>query len=161
MATLHLMVGLPCSGKTTLAQKLERERSALRLTPDEWQVPLFGQDAEEPRREPFGVAGAQARVRLDQRVLDQVRSGIGVAHHAVRMPEHGFLIAARRCSFTVAHDPISIPQFNKNDAKLRRTSPRDRPLMRQIEFTAPELQLHSHQQTIATGVRILHQSGIA
>ena len=47
MATLHLMVGLPCSGKTTLAQKLESERSALRLTPDEWQVRLFGQDAEE------------------------------------------------------------------------------------------------------------------
>jgi predicted kinase len=48
VATLHLMVGLPCSGKTTLARKLETERSALRLTPDEWQVRLFGQDAEEP-----------------------------------------------------------------------------------------------------------------
>ena len=47
MATLHLMVGLPCSGKTTLAQELESEQSALRLTPDEWQVRLFGQDAEE------------------------------------------------------------------------------------------------------------------
>lgn len=47
MATLHLMVGLPCSGKTTLARKLEIERSALRLTPDEWQLPLFGQDVEE------------------------------------------------------------------------------------------------------------------
>jgi predicted kinase len=42
------MVGLPCSGKTTLARKLEYERSALRLTPDEWQVRLFGQDAEDP-----------------------------------------------------------------------------------------------------------------
>jgi predicted kinase len=51
MATLHLMVGLPCSGKTTLARKLEREKSALRLTPDEWQVALFGQDAEEPEHD--------------------------------------------------------------------------------------------------------------
>ena len=42
------MVGLPCSGKTTLARKLELERSALRLTPDEWHVRLFGQDAEAP-----------------------------------------------------------------------------------------------------------------
>jgi predicted kinase len=42
------MVGLPCSGKTTRAQQLERERSALRLTPDEWHIRLFGQDAEEP-----------------------------------------------------------------------------------------------------------------
>ena len=51
MATLHLMVGLPCSGKTTLAQKLESEQSALRLTPDEWQVRLFGQDAKEPEHD--------------------------------------------------------------------------------------------------------------
>jgi predicted kinase len=51
MATLHLMVGLPCSGKTTLARKLEHEKSALRLTPDEWQIPLFGQDAEEPEHD--------------------------------------------------------------------------------------------------------------
>jgi hypothetical protein len=48
VATLHLMVGLPCSGKTTLAQRLESEKAALRLSPDEWQVRLFGQDAEEP-----------------------------------------------------------------------------------------------------------------
>ena len=49
MATLHLMVGLPCSGKTTLARTLERRYSALRLTPDEWQVRLFGQDAADPQ----------------------------------------------------------------------------------------------------------------
>ena len=47
MATLHLMVGLPCSGKTTLAQKLEYELPALRLNLDEWHIRLFGQDAEE------------------------------------------------------------------------------------------------------------------
>jgi len=51
VATLHLMVGLPCSGKTTLAKRLEHERSALRLTPDGWQVGLFGQDAREPEHD--------------------------------------------------------------------------------------------------------------
>ena len=45
--TLHLMVGLPCSGKTTLARQLEREYSALRFTLDEWHVRLYGQDALE------------------------------------------------------------------------------------------------------------------
>ena len=45
------MVGLPFLGKTTLARKLEQERSALRLTPDEWQVRLFGQDAKEPEHD--------------------------------------------------------------------------------------------------------------
>src|SRR5215207_4876224 len=44
MATLHLMVGLPCSGKTTLARQLETKYSALRLTADEWHIRLFGYD---------------------------------------------------------------------------------------------------------------------
>src|SRR3972149_11735485 len=51
MAILHLIVGLPCSGKTTLAQKLEHELPALRLTLDEWHIRLFGQDAEEPEHD--------------------------------------------------------------------------------------------------------------
>jgi predicted kinase len=51
LATLHLMVGLPFSGKTTLAKELERECSALRLTTDEWHVLLFGQDAKEPEHD--------------------------------------------------------------------------------------------------------------
>ena len=44
MATLHLIVGLPCSGKTTLALQLETKYSALRLTTDEWHIRLFGHD---------------------------------------------------------------------------------------------------------------------
>ena len=40
--TLHLTVGLPGVGKTTLARELERASGALRLTPDEWMMPLFG-----------------------------------------------------------------------------------------------------------------------
>ena len=44
MAKLHLMVGLPCSGKTTLARQLEAKYSALRLTTDEWHIRLFGHD---------------------------------------------------------------------------------------------------------------------
>jgi predicted kinase len=51
MATLHLMAGLPCSGKTTLANKLEHELPALRLALDEWHIVFFGQDAEEPEHD--------------------------------------------------------------------------------------------------------------
>jgi predicted kinase len=40
--TLDLMVGLPGVGKTTAARALEKAGGALRLTPDEWMVPLFG-----------------------------------------------------------------------------------------------------------------------
>jgi predicted kinase len=45
------MVGLPCSGKTILARALEHQHSALRLTPDEWHIRLFGQDAEDPEHD--------------------------------------------------------------------------------------------------------------
>ncbi|HJR05651.1 MAG TPA: ATP-binding protein [Pyrinomonadaceae bacterium] len=48
MATLLLMCGLPGSGKTTLAKQLERERQAMRLTPDEWIVRLFGSNLTLP-----------------------------------------------------------------------------------------------------------------
>jgi len=51
MATLYLMVGLPCSGKTTRAKELEDELFALRLTPDEWHVNLFGHDVHDPEHD--------------------------------------------------------------------------------------------------------------
>jgi predicted kinase len=51
MTTLHLMIGLPCSGKTTLAKTLETELGALRLTPDEWHRFLYGQDATHPEHD--------------------------------------------------------------------------------------------------------------
>ena len=44
VATLHLMVGLPCSGKTTYARQLAKENNALLLTRDEWHFKLFGND---------------------------------------------------------------------------------------------------------------------
>jgi len=48
MATLHLMCGLPGSGKTTLAERIERESNALRLSPDEWIVRLYGSQLTPP-----------------------------------------------------------------------------------------------------------------
>lgn len=44
MATVHLMVGLPGSGKTTEAKKLAKIYRAVRFTPDEWQFFLYGND---------------------------------------------------------------------------------------------------------------------
>jgi predicted kinase len=41
-ATMFLMVGLPGAGKTTRAKELAAVHRALRLTPDHWMIPLFG-----------------------------------------------------------------------------------------------------------------------
>lgn len=40
--TLFLTVGLPGSGKTTAARRIEFEQNALRLTKDEWVKSLYG-----------------------------------------------------------------------------------------------------------------------
>ena len=46
--TVHLTVGLPCSGKTTFAKALAARTGALRLTPDDWHCRLFGDDTTDP-----------------------------------------------------------------------------------------------------------------
>jgi len=62
-ATLHLICGLPCSGKTTLAKALERELPALRLCPDEWIARLYGTDISS-------AALALARDPIEQALWD-------------------------------------------------------------------------------------------
>jgi predicted kinase len=42
--TLFLTVGLPCTGKTTAARRIEIEQNALRLTKDEWVKALYGHE---------------------------------------------------------------------------------------------------------------------
>jgi predicted kinase len=65
MATLHLMCGLPGSGKTTLAKQLEQEHNAVRLSPDEWMAQIVGDGYDESRR-----AGVEAvQWKLAQRLL--------------------------------------------------------------------------------------------
>ena len=50
-ATAILMVGLPGVGKTTRARQLEEQWGALRLTPDEWMLPLFGDSQPDGARD--------------------------------------------------------------------------------------------------------------
>ena len=49
-ATLLLTVGLPGAGKTTLATALAATHPALRLTPDHWMIPLFGDSMADGKR---------------------------------------------------------------------------------------------------------------
>jgi predicted kinase len=70
-ATLILMVGLPAAGKTTRAQELATAQKALRLTPDHWMVPLFGDSMAGGRR--WVLEG-----RLISVALQALRLGTGV-----------------------------------------------------------------------------------
>jgi predicted kinase len=50
-AIVYLIVGLPGAGKTTQAKELEISAPALRLTPDEWQIMLFGRENPPDKRD--------------------------------------------------------------------------------------------------------------
>src|SRR3954454_24233086 len=50
-AIVYLIVGLPGAGKTTHAKELESTTSALRLTPDEGQIMLFGDQNPPDKRD--------------------------------------------------------------------------------------------------------------
>jgi predicted kinase len=49
-ATMLLVVGLPAAGKTTRAKELAAANRALRLTPDHWMIPLFGESMADGKR---------------------------------------------------------------------------------------------------------------
>ena len=70
-ATLILTVGLPGAGKTTRAKELAATRPALRLTPDHWMIPLFGDSIAGGRR--FVLEG-----RLISVALQALRLGTSV-----------------------------------------------------------------------------------
>lgn len=64
---LYVMVGLPAAGKTTLARRIETEHQALRFTPDEWMIPLFGEPMAHGKRnvlEGRFIATALSALRL-------------------------------------------------------------------------------------------------
>ena len=70
-ATMFLMVGLPGAGKTTRAKELAAVHRALRLTPDHWMIPLFGDSMASGKR--FVLEG-----RLISVALQALRLGTSV-----------------------------------------------------------------------------------
>jgi predicted kinase len=68
---LLLMVGLPAAGKTTRAKGLAATHQALRLTPDHWMIPLFGDSMADGKR--WALEG-----RLISLALQALRLGTSV-----------------------------------------------------------------------------------
>ena len=70
MPTVHLLCGLPASGKTTIARRLERDHQAVRFTLDEWMLTLF--DDLTPYDDEYGVRADRVKEliwRTAERVL--------------------------------------------------------------------------------------------
>ena len=75
-ATMFLMVGLPAAGKTTRARELAATHQAVRLTPDHWMIPVFGNfigDFQRPGGERWVLEG-----RLISVALQALRLGTSV-----------------------------------------------------------------------------------
>ena len=68
---MFVMVGLPATGKSSRARELASAWSALRLTPDEWMIPLFGQEQPEGKRNVL-------EGRLIWLALSALRNGVNV-----------------------------------------------------------------------------------
>ncbi|MEV6302062.1 ATP-binding protein [Actinoplanes sp. NPDC051861] len=71
MAEWIVMVGLPASGKTTRAKVLAEQHRAVRITPDDWVMPLYGEPGGGGRR--YILEG-----RLVDVALQTVRLGTNV-----------------------------------------------------------------------------------
>ncbi|WP_425825972.1 AAA family ATPase [Streptomyces fractus] len=134
MTKLFLTVGLPGAGKTTRARQLAGEHGALRLTPDEWMIPLYGDPDANGKRDVLEgrllwVALEALRVGTDV-VLDfgcwtrDERSAIrwlvtseGASFHLVYVPVDHATQRAR-----VAHRQATTPDqtFPMSEAELLR-----------------------------------------
>ncbi len=100
---IYLIVGLPGAGKTRRAKELEVSESALRLTPDEWQIALFGAENPPDKRDlvegklvQLGMRAAQLGINVvfdfgfwgkDERsALRWIAGTLGVRSQVVYLP---------------------------------------------------------------------------
>lgn len=67
--TVHLLCGLPASGKTTLARRLEQERVAVRFTLDEWMLSVFDLAPSDAAYGPRASRVKELIWRMVERVL--------------------------------------------------------------------------------------------
>ncbi len=88
-----MICGLPGSGKTTLARKLESELPAIRFSPDEWLEPFFGGMDYVNRWEEY----CKQRVKLESMQLDMALRLVELGINAVL--ENGFWAREERDAY--------------------------------------------------------------
>lgn len=148
--TIYLIVGLPGAGKTTRAKELEVSESALRLTPDDWQMAVFDGDSPtqwrsreradqrdriEGKLVEVGMRAAQLGINVvfdfglwgkDERsALRWIARSLGVDAQVVYLPID-YEEQRRRITDRCETEP---GQFQMSDAELKRW---------QVQFQAPD-----------------------
>lgn len=148
--TIYLIVGLPGAGKTTRAKELEVSESALRLTPDDWQMGLFDGDSPtrwrskervdqrdriEGKLVEIGMRASQLGINVvfdfglwsrDERsALRWIADSLGVRAQVVYLPID-YSEQRRRITGRYGTEP---GQFQMNDAELKQW---------QLQFQAPD-----------------------
>ncbi|MDC0770210.1 AAA family ATPase [Streptomyces sp. HD] len=123
MTTLFLMVGLPGAGKTTRARQLAEEHGALRLTPDDWMIPLFGKAEADGKRDVL-------EGRMLWLALEAVKLGTDVVvdygcwsrdeRSAIR-----WLVEAEDACFHMVYLPVSDETQRARIAHRRATAPEE------------------------------------
>lgn len=131
-ASVYLIVGLPGAGKTTYAKELEVSTPALRLTPDEWQIMLFGdrnppdqRDLVEGKLIELGMRAAELGANVvfdfgfwgkDERsALRWIAGAVGARSQVVYLPiDHGEQRRRVTSRFVTAPDRT----FHMSDAEL-------------------------------------------
>jgi predicted kinase len=76
MTTLHLMIGLPCSGKTTYAKKLAIQENAIVFTPDVWHLKLFGHDFPGPYHD-------KRRIDIENLIWDVAKEALLIGSNVI------------------------------------------------------------------------------
>lgn len=125
--TLFVMVGLPASGKTTLAKTLEQRHDALRLTKDDWMMALFGWGEFEDKREIveallWGMGARALQLGVDV-VLDY---GLWA-----RVEREGYRARAEALGARVDFRFLDVPEeelFRRLAARNLRADPQDVPI---------------------------------
>lgn len=130
--TIYLVVGLPGAGKTTRAKELETDESALRLTPDDWQIALFGggnppdkRDLVEGKLVQLGLRAAELGVNVvfdfgfwgrDERsALRWIAGTLGVPSQVVYLPIDA---AEQRGRITSRFDTTPLQTFRMSEIEL-------------------------------------------
>jgi predicted kinase len=134
------MVGLPASGKTTLAKELEIQHDALRLTKDDWMMPLFGWGEFEDKREVveallWSVGARALRLGLNV-VLDY---GLWA-----RVERDDYRARAEALGARVDFRFLDVPEdelFRRIEARNRQLGPTDVPItVEQLKEYVPKFQ---------------------